>query len=141
MFIATLLITLMYGCLALTLAELAAAMPFTGGAYAYSRAVFGTWGGLLAGVSQILEYVAALATILVAIGIQVNMAAASAVGTDGTAILEPTGSNRRDYRAHHHARDERDDVREHNVPARSASLPTNLSVQRGHLLDLSTNMR
>ncbi|CAN7449001.1 amino acid permease [Phyllobacterium sp. LjRoot231] len=82
MLIATLLITLMYGCLTLTLAELSAAMPFTGGAYAYSRAAFGTWGGLLAGVSQILEYVAALATILVAIGIQVSMVTRSAMGTD-----------------------------------------------------------
>lgn len=81
MLVATLLITLMYGCLTLTLAELCAAMPFTGGAYAYSRAVFGRWGGLLAGVSQILEYVAALATILVAIGIQVNIAIFSASAT------------------------------------------------------------
>lgn len=39
------------------------------------------------------------------------------------------------------ARDERADLREYNVPAHSASLPTNLSVQRGHLLDLSTNVR
>jgi ethanolamine permease len=82
MLIATLLITLMYGCLTLTVAELSAAMPFTGGAYAYSRAVFGTWGGLFAGVSQILEYVAALATILVAIGIQANMVTRSAMGAD-----------------------------------------------------------
>lgn len=74
MLIATLLIVLMYSCLCVSLAELSAAMPFTGGAYAFSRAAFGPWGGLMAGVSQIIEYQLALSTIVVAIGIGFNAA-------------------------------------------------------------------
>lgn len=70
MLIATLLVAVMFGCLSLSLAELSTSMPFTGGAYAYARAAFGKKMAVIVGTSQVLEYTFALATILVAIGMQ-----------------------------------------------------------------------
>lgn len=49
---ATLITGVMYVTLCASLAEMAAAMPFTGNAYAYSRAALGAWGGFLAGLTQ-----------------------------------------------------------------------------------------
>ncbi len=68
MLIATILVTVMFGCLCISLAELSTAMPFTGGSYGFARAAFNTKIALIAGVSQLLEYTLALATILFAIG-------------------------------------------------------------------------
>ena len=68
MLVASLLVILMYGCLCISMAELTAMMPFTGGAYGFARAAMGPWGGLIAGISQIIEYQLALSTIVVAIG-------------------------------------------------------------------------
>jgi len=72
MLIATLLIILMYGCLCISMAELSALMPFTGGVYGFARAALGPWAGLMAGISQIIEYQLALSTIVVAIGMGLN---------------------------------------------------------------------
>lgn len=70
MLIATLLVAVMFGCLSMSLAELSTAMPFAGGGYAYARVAFGRKMAVIAGASQVLEYVFALATILVGIGIE-----------------------------------------------------------------------
>jgi len=70
MLIATLLVAVMFGCLAISLAELSTSMPFAGGAYTYARAAFGKKIAVIVGISQMLEYIFALATILVAIGMQ-----------------------------------------------------------------------
>jgi ethanolamine permease len=80
MFVATLLITLMYLCLCCSIAELGTAMPFAGGAYAYARAAFGPWSGLFTGLSQAMEYVLAIASIVVTIGAQINSALAAGWG-------------------------------------------------------------
>lgn len=72
MLIATLLVILMYACLCISMAELSTAMPFAGGAYGFARAALGPWGGLFAGLSQIMEYQFALSTIVVAIGIEMD---------------------------------------------------------------------
>ncbi len=72
MLIATLLVILMYACLCISMAELSTAMPFAGGAYGFARAAMGPWGGLIAGLSQIMEYQFALSTIVVAIGIELD---------------------------------------------------------------------
>lgn len=69
MLVATLLVILMYGCLCISMAELATLMPFSGGVYGFARAALGPWGGLIAGISQIIEYQLALSTIVVAIGL------------------------------------------------------------------------
>lgn len=44
--VATVVVTVMYAAMCTSLAELAAAMPFAGAAYAYTRAALGAWGGL-----------------------------------------------------------------------------------------------
>lgn len=73
MLIATLLVSVMFGCLSMSLAELSTAMPFAGGGYAYARAAFGKKMAVIAGTSQVLEYTFALATILVGIGIELQV--------------------------------------------------------------------
>lgn len=50
--VATLVVTVMYVAMCASLAEMSAAMPFAGAAYAYSRVALGAWGGFLAGLTQ-----------------------------------------------------------------------------------------
>lgn len=64
LFLATILMAVMYTAMSLTIAELATAIPFAGGAYAFGRAAMGPWGGYLAGVGVVLEYVLAPAVIV-----------------------------------------------------------------------------
>ncbi|MBM3572296.1 MAG: hypothetical protein FJX52_08045, partial [Alphaproteobacteria bacterium] len=80
MLVATLLITVMYACLCCSIAEMGAAMPFAGGSYAYARTALGPWGGLLAGLSQMIAYVLSIASVVVTIGIQLNLAITTAGG-------------------------------------------------------------
>lgn len=63
LFIATILMAVMYSTMCFTIAELATAIPFTGGAYAFGRRAMGPWGGYLAGIGVVLEYVLAPAVI------------------------------------------------------------------------------
>lgn len=69
MLAATLIISLMFGCLSATYAELATAMPFSGGAFGYSRAAFNPTTAFITGVAQLIEYIATLATVLASIQI------------------------------------------------------------------------
>lgn len=61
--IATVLMAIMYTAMCYTIAELSTAIPFTGGAYAFARKAMGPWGGYLAGIGVVLEYVLAPAVI------------------------------------------------------------------------------
>src|SRR5204862_2154612 len=61
--IATVLITIMYGLLCLSLAEMAAALPHTGGAYSFARTSMGPWGGFVTGMAENLEYLVTPAVI------------------------------------------------------------------------------
>ncbi|MFZ5591649.1 MAG: amino acid permease, partial [Bacillota bacterium] len=63
LFIATILMGIMYTAMCFTISELATAIPFTGGAYAFARKAMGPWGGYLAGIGVVLEYVLAPAVI------------------------------------------------------------------------------
>lgn len=63
LFIAVILMAIMYTTMCLTIAELSTAIPFAGGAYAFSRKAMGPWGGYLAGIGVVLEYVLAPAVI------------------------------------------------------------------------------
>ncbi|MDK2986819.1 MAG: ethanolamine permease, partial [Clostridia bacterium] len=63
LFIATILMAIMYTAMCFTIAELATAIPFAGGAYAFARKAMGPWGGYLAGIGVVLEYVLAPAVI------------------------------------------------------------------------------
>ena len=47
MFIATIIITIMYLGLTYSIAEMSPALPHTGGAYSFARTAFGPWGGFI----------------------------------------------------------------------------------------------
>jgi ethanolamine permease len=62
------IITLLFIGLSFSLSELSAALPHTGGAYSFSRASMGPWGGYLTGLAENMEYIFTPATIVVGIG-------------------------------------------------------------------------
>ena len=82
LFIATLLMALMYTAKVLTLAELSAALPTAGGGYSFARRAMGPWGGYLTGTAILLEYAIAPAAIAVFIGGYIN----SLLGLDGPLV-------------------------------------------------------
>lgn len=62
--IATLFITLMFFTMIFSIGEMSAAMPHTGGAYSFSRAAMGPWGGFVTGLAETIEYVVTTAVIV-----------------------------------------------------------------------------
>lgn len=68
LFVATMVITVMYLGLAFSIAEMSAALPHTGAAYSYARSAMGPWGGFLTGLCENVEYVLAPAVIVSFIG-------------------------------------------------------------------------
>ena len=66
--IATVIITLMYAGLCFSIAEMAAALPHTGGAYSFARSAMGPWGAYITGLAENMEYVLTPAVIVVGIG-------------------------------------------------------------------------
>ncbi|NYE35000.1 ethanolamine permease [Nocardioides cavernae] len=58
LFVATLLIVVMYFGMLFSIGEMSAAMPHTGGAYSFARAAMGPWGGFVTGFAETIEYVA-----------------------------------------------------------------------------------
>ena len=66
--IATALMATMYTCLVFSLAELAAAMPVTGGGYGFARRALGPLGGMATGTAILIEYAIAPAAIVTFIG-------------------------------------------------------------------------
>lgn len=68
MFVATVLITVMYLGLTYSLAEMSPAMPHTGGAYSFARTALGPWGGFLTGLAENVEYVLTPAVVVFFIG-------------------------------------------------------------------------
>jgi ethanolamine permease len=68
MFVATLLITVMYLGLTYSLAEMSPALPHTGGAYSFARSSMGPWGGFVTGVAENIEYVLTPAVVVFFIG-------------------------------------------------------------------------
>jgi ethanolamine permease len=57
LFIATIVITIMYIGLCYSISEMSPAMPHTGGAYSFARSSMGPWGGFITGVAENIEYV------------------------------------------------------------------------------------
>ena len=57
MLLATIVITVMYLGLTYSIAEMAPALPHTGGAYSFARTAMGPWGGFLTGLAENVEYV------------------------------------------------------------------------------------
>jgi ethanolamine permease len=68
MAIAGAIIAVMYLGLTYSIAEMAAALPHTGGAYSFSRTAMGPWGGFLTGLAENVEYVLTPAVIVFFIG-------------------------------------------------------------------------
>ena len=68
MFLATVVITVMYLGLTYSLAEMSPALPHTGGAYSFARSSMGPWGGFVTGVAENIEYVLTPAVVVYFIG-------------------------------------------------------------------------
>jgi ethanolamine permease len=68
MFLATIIITVMYLGLTYSLAEMSPALPHTGGAYSFARSSMGPWGGFVTGVAENIEYVLTPAVVVFFIG-------------------------------------------------------------------------
>jgi len=66
--LATLVITVLYAGLCFSVAEMAAALPHTGGAYSFARSAFGPWGAYVTGLAENMEYILTPAVIVVGIG-------------------------------------------------------------------------
>ncbi|MHB1173031.1 MAG: amino acid permease [Lacisediminihabitans sp.] len=62
--IATVLVVIMYFGMLFSIGEMSAAMPHTGGAYSFSRAALGPWGGFITGLAETIEYVVTTAVIV-----------------------------------------------------------------------------
>ena len=60
--------TVLYAGLCFSIAEMAAALPHTGGAYSFARTAMGPWGGFITGLAENMEYVLTPAVIVVGIG-------------------------------------------------------------------------
>jgi ethanolamine permease len=68
LFLATLIITVMYLGLIFSLAEMSPALPHTGGAYSFARSAMGPWGGFITGLAENMEYVLTPAVIVFFMG-------------------------------------------------------------------------
>jgi ethanolamine permease len=66
--VATVIITVMYAGLCFSIAEMAAALPHTGGAYSFARSAMGPWGAYITGLAENMEYILTPAVIVVGIG-------------------------------------------------------------------------
>jgi len=64
MLIAFAILVVMYYGLIFSIGEMSSAMPHTGGAYSFSRAAMGPWGGFVTGLAETIEYVATTAVIV-----------------------------------------------------------------------------
>jgi ethanolamine permease len=68
LFIAALIVAVMYLGLSFSLAEMSPALPHTGGAYSFARAAMGPWGGFVTGLAETIEYTITPAVIVFFIG-------------------------------------------------------------------------
>ena len=68
MFVAGVLIMIMYWGLIYSIAEMSPALPHTGAAYSFARSAMGPWGGFIAGLAENIEYVLTPAVIVFFIG-------------------------------------------------------------------------
>jgi ethanolamine permease len=67
--IATAVVAVMYYGLVYSIAEMAPALPHTGGAYSFSRSAMGPWGGFVTGLAENMEYVITPAVVVAAMGL------------------------------------------------------------------------
>ncbi len=72
LFVATVVVMVMYFGLCFSIAEMSPALPHTGGAYSFARSAMGPWGGFSTGVAETIEYVVTPAVIVAGIGSYMN---------------------------------------------------------------------
>lgn len=68
LFIANIVITIMYFGLIYGIAEMSPALPHTGAAYSFARSSWGPWGGYVTGLAENMEYILTPAVIVVFTG-------------------------------------------------------------------------
>jgi len=68
LFLAAIIIAIMYLGLIFSLAEMSPALPHTGGAYSFARSALGPWGGFTTGLAESIEYIMTPAVIVFFIG-------------------------------------------------------------------------
>jgi ethanolamine permease len=62
--IATIVVIAMYFGMLFSIGEMSSAMPHTGGAYSFSRAALGPWGGFITGLAESIEYIVTTAVVV-----------------------------------------------------------------------------
>ena len=68
MFVATVIIAIMYLGLTFSIAEMSPALPHTGAAYSFACTAMGPWGGFITGLCENVEYILTPAVIVFFIG-------------------------------------------------------------------------
>ncbi len=68
MFIATVVVALMYLCMCLCMSEMSTMLPTAGGGYSFARTAFGPMGGYLTGTAILIEHAIAPGAIACFIG-------------------------------------------------------------------------
>ncbi|HTU45192.1 MAG TPA: amino acid permease [Bryobacteraceae bacterium] len=68
MLIALAIMTVLFGGLCFSIAEMCPALPHAGGAYSFARTAIGPWGGYITGLAENMEYILTPAVIVVGIG-------------------------------------------------------------------------
>ena len=68
MFVAAVIIAIMYLGLTFSIAEMSPALPHTGAAYSFARTTMGPWGGFITGLCENVEYVITPAVVVSFIG-------------------------------------------------------------------------
>ena len=81
------IVALMYLCLCFSIAEMSAALPYTGGAYSFARTALGPWVGFVTGLAECIEYIFTPAVIVVVIGGYGGAAVNAILGIDVAAPI------------------------------------------------------
>lgn len=80
MLIGMILIVVMFFTMIFSIGEMSAAMPHTGGAYSFSRAAMGPWGGFVTGLAETIEYVVTTAVVVWFSGVYADSALSALTG-------------------------------------------------------------
>ncbi|QMW65990.1 amino acid permease [Mumia sp. ZJ1417] len=80
--VASIVIVVMYFGMLFSIGEMSAAMPHTGGAYSFSRAAMGPWGGFVTGLAETIEYVFTTGVIVLFSAIYANSITDELIGLD-----------------------------------------------------------
>lgn len=80
MLVAMIIITIMFFTMIFSIGEMSAAMPHTGGAYSFSRAAMGPWGGFVTGLAETIEYIVTTSVIVWFSGVYADSALSELTG-------------------------------------------------------------